>query len=232
MTSVSAPKTRHPHHRQPRPESAHQIAPLGILSRATWRSTGGRGSVCGPWWEMGRTALTRSARLLVALRGARSGPEAVRLVRRRSDQPIRSASATPIRRQAVRAWRSRRMVESMLRGRPRPQRLSAIRPGSRTSATRATTGSNGASTGSSTSRSTSRTPRPRSGCSPAPSRRRSSALGRFLEGQALVRIAAQVTRLAGRSRAAGAAARVAALPAAMPRPARPTARGDVRAARR
>jgi len=41
------------------------------------------------------------------------------------------------------------------------------------------------------------------------------ALGRYLEGQALVRIAARVTKLAARSRAAGAAARVAALPAAM-----------------
>jgi hypothetical protein len=40
-------------------------------------------------------------------------------------------------------------------------------------------------------------------------------LGRYLEGQALVRIAARVTKLAGRSRAAGATARVAALPAAM-----------------
>ena len=50
-----------------------------------------------------------------------------------------------------------------------------------------------------------------SGAEPPPM----SALGRYLEGQALVRIAAQVTKLAGRSRAAGAAARVAALPAAM-----------------
>ena len=38
-----------------------------------------------------------------------------------------------------------------------------------------------------------------------------SALGRYLEGQALVRIAARVTKLAARSRAAGAAARVAAM---------------------
>ena len=36
------------------------------------------------------------------------------------------------------------------------------------------------------------------------------ALGRYLEGQELVRIASQVTKLAARSRAAGAAARVAA----------------------
>jgi len=42
-----------------------------------------------------------------------------------------------------------------------------------------------------------------------------SAIGRYLEGQALVKIAAQVAKLAGRSRAAGAAARVAAVPAAM-----------------
>ncbi len=40
-------------------------------------------------------------------------------------------------------------------------------------------------------------------------------LGRFLEGQALVRIAGQVTKLAARSRTARAATRVAALPAAM-----------------
>ena len=40
-------------------------------------------------------------------------------------------------------------------------------------------------------------------------------VGRYLEGQALVRIAAQVTKLAARSRAAGAAARVAAVPAAI-----------------
>ena len=40
-----------------------------------------------------------------------------------------------------------------------------------------------------------------------------SAAVRFLEGQALVRIAGQVVKLAGRSRAAGAAARVAAVPA-------------------
>jgi hypothetical protein len=42
-----------------------------------------------------------------------------------------------------------------------------------------------------------------------------SPLGRYLEGQALVRIGARVTKLAARSRAAGAAARVAAVPAAM-----------------
>jgi hypothetical protein len=40
-------------------------------------------------------------------------------------------------------------------------------------------------------------------------------VGRYLEGQALVRIASQVTKLAARSRAAGAAARVAAVPAAV-----------------
>jgi hypothetical protein len=40
-------------------------------------------------------------------------------------------------------------------------------------------------------------------------------VGRYLEGQALVRIASQVTKLAARSRAAGAAARVAAVPAAL-----------------
>jgi len=40
-------------------------------------------------------------------------------------------------------------------------------------------------------------------------------LGRYLEGQALVRIAAQVTKLAARSRAGAAAARVAAVPAAI-----------------
>ncbi|MGZ4688179.1 MAG: hypothetical protein ACXVJW_03945 [Acidimicrobiia bacterium] len=50
-----------------------------------------------------------------------------------------------------------------------------------------------------------------SGAEPPPP----GALGRYLEGQALVRIASQVTKLAARSRAAGAAARVAALPAAM-----------------
>jgi hypothetical protein len=50
-----------------------------------------------------------------------------------------------------------------------------------------------------------------SGAEPPPM----SALGRYLEGQALVRIGAQVAKLAGRSRAAGAAARVAAVPAAM-----------------
>lgn len=50
-----------------------------------------------------------------------------------------------------------------------------------------------------------------SGAEPAPM----GMLGRYLEGQALVRIAAQVTKLAGRSRAARTAARVAALPAAM-----------------
>ena len=42
-----------------------------------------------------------------------------------------------------------------------------------------------------------------------------SALGRYLEGQALVRIGAQVAKLASRSKAAGTAARVAAVPAAM-----------------
>jgi hypothetical protein len=40
-------------------------------------------------------------------------------------------------------------------------------------------------------------------------------MGRYLEGQALVRIGSQVTKLAARSRAAGAAARVAAVPAAI-----------------
>lgn len=40
-------------------------------------------------------------------------------------------------------------------------------------------------------------------------------VGRYLEGQALVRIGSQVTKLAARSRAAGAAARVAAVPAAI-----------------
>lgn len=50
-----------------------------------------------------------------------------------------------------------------------------------------------------------------SGAEPPPM----SALGRYLEGQALVRIAAQVAKVAGRSRAASAAARVAAVPAAM-----------------
>jgi uncharacterized membrane protein len=41
------------------------------------------------------------------------------------------------------------------------------------------------------------------------------AVGRYLEGQVLVRIAAQVAKVAGRSRAASAAARVAAVPATM-----------------
>ena len=50
-----------------------------------------------------------------------------------------------------------------------------------------------------------------SGAEPPPT----GVLGRYLEGQALVKIAAQVTKLAGRSKAARAAARVAALPAAM-----------------
>jgi hypothetical protein len=50
-----------------------------------------------------------------------------------------------------------------------------------------------------------------SGAEPPPT----GVFGRFLEGQALVRIAGQVTKLAGRSKAARAAARVAALPAAM-----------------
>ena len=50
-----------------------------------------------------------------------------------------------------------------------------------------------------------------SGAEPPPM----SALGRYLEGQALVRIGAQVAKLASRSRAASAAARVAAVPAAM-----------------
>ncbi len=50
-----------------------------------------------------------------------------------------------------------------------------------------------------------------SGTEPAPM----SAVGRYLEGQALVRIAAQVAKTAGRSKTAGAAARVAAVPAAM-----------------
>jgi hypothetical protein len=40
-------------------------------------------------------------------------------------------------------------------------------------------------------------------------------LGRYLEGQALVRIASQVTKLAARSRAGAAAARAAAIPAAI-----------------
>jgi hypothetical protein len=40
-------------------------------------------------------------------------------------------------------------------------------------------------------------------------------VGRYLEGQALVKIAAQVVKVAGRSKAASAAARVAAVPAAM-----------------
>jgi len=47
-----------------------------------------------------------------------------------------------------------------------------------------------------------------------PARPSPSALFRFVEGQALVKIGAQVARLASRSRAASAAARVAALPAA------------------
>jgi hypothetical protein len=50
-----------------------------------------------------------------------------------------------------------------------------------------------------------------SGAEPPPT----GVLGRYLEGQALVKIAGQVTKLAGRSKAARAAARVAALPAAM-----------------
>jgi hypothetical protein len=50
-----------------------------------------------------------------------------------------------------------------------------------------------------------------SGAEPPPT----GVLGRFLEGQALVKIAGQVTKLAGRSKAARAATRVAALPAAM-----------------
>jgi hypothetical protein len=45
-------------------------------------------------------------------------------------------------------------------------------------------------------------------------RPQASAAVRFLEGQALVRIAAQLARLAGRSKAAGLAARVAATPGA------------------
>ena len=45
-------------------------------------------------------------------------------------------------------------------------------------------------------------------------RPQASAAVRFLEGQALVRIGAQVARLAARSKAAGVAARVAALPGA------------------
>jgi hypothetical protein len=50
-----------------------------------------------------------------------------------------------------------------------------------------------------------------SGAEPPPT----GVFGRYLEGQALVKIAGQVTKLAGRSKAARAAARVAALPAAM-----------------
>jgi hypothetical protein len=50
-----------------------------------------------------------------------------------------------------------------------------------------------------------------SGVDPVPM----SAVGRYLEGQALVRIGSQVAKVAGRSKAAGAAARVAAVPAAM-----------------
>ncbi len=42
-----------------------------------------------------------------------------------------------------------------------------------------------------------------------------SAIGRYLEGQALVRITAQVAKVAGRSRAARTATGIAALPAAM-----------------
>jgi hypothetical protein len=47
-----------------------------------------------------------------------------------------------------------------------------------------------------------------------PARPSASALLRFIEGQALVKIGAQVARLASRSKAASAAARVAAIPAA------------------
>jgi hypothetical protein len=42
-----------------------------------------------------------------------------------------------------------------------------------------------------------------------------NAFGRYIEGQALVRIGAQVAKVASRSKAAGTAARVAAVPAAM-----------------